>query len=89
MAYINIADGHVPRLLDISHHCGDCLRASPVEDLLALGECGHENFAGRNHGDGVMQVRRGTAPQLYEVESESPPDTWYQIYTDGMVIKCA
>jgi hypothetical protein len=35
-----------------------------------------------------MQVRRGSAPNLYEVESESMPGKWYQLYADGTVIKC-
>jgi len=35
-----------------------------------------------------MQVRRGTASNLYEVESESTSGKWYQLYADGTVTKC-
>jgi len=35
-----------------------------------------------------MQVRHGTAPHLYEVESGSQPDKWYQVFANGTVMKC-
>ena len=35
-----------------------------------------------------MQVRHGTAPHLYEVESETDPGKWYQVFANGTVIKC-
>ncbi len=35
-----------------------------------------------------MHVRRGTAPNLYEVESETEPDTWHQVFANGAEIKC-
>src|SRR5215471_21605452 len=35
-----------------------------------------------------MQVRRGTAPNLFEVESETKADKWYQVFANGTVIKC-
>jgi hypothetical protein len=36
-----------------------------------------------------MQVRQGTAPHLYEVESGSQPDKWYQVFANGTVMKCS
>jgi len=36
-----------------------------------------------------MQVRHGTAPHLYEVESGSQPDKWYQVFANGTVMKCS
>ena len=33
-----------------------------------------------------MQVRQGTAPHLFEVESETDPETWYQVFANGTVI---
>src|SRR5262245_7744695 len=36
-----------------------------------------------------MEVRQGTAPHLYEVESESQPDKWYQVFANGTVMKCS
>src|SRR5262245_47626551 len=36
-----------------------------------------------------MQVRQGTAPHLYEVESESQSDKWYQVFANGTVMKCS
>src|SRR5262249_448194 len=38
---------------------------------------------------GPMLVRQGTAPHLYEVESESQPDKWYQVFANGTVMKCS
>ncbi len=35
-----------------------------------------------------MQVRQGSAPHLYEVESESQPEKWYQVFANGTVMKC-
>jgi len=35
-----------------------------------------------------MQVRHGTAPHLYEVESETDPGKWYQVFANGTVLKC-
>jgi hypothetical protein len=35
-----------------------------------------------------MQVRQGNAPQLFEVESETDPKHWYQVFAHGTVIKC-
>jgi len=35
-----------------------------------------------------MQVRQGHAPHLFEVESETDPGQWYQVFADGTVIKC-
>jgi hypothetical protein len=35
-----------------------------------------------------MQVRRANAPHLFEVESETDPDKWYQVFANGTVIKC-
>ena len=35
-----------------------------------------------------MHVRRGTAPNLYEVESETEPDKWHQVFANGHEIKC-
>jgi hypothetical protein len=35
-----------------------------------------------------MQVRQGNAPHLFEVESETDPDKWYQVFANGTVIKC-
>jgi hypothetical protein len=35
-----------------------------------------------------MRVRRGTAPQLFEVESETEADKWYQVFANGTVRKC-
>jgi hypothetical protein len=35
-----------------------------------------------------MHVRRGTAPNLYEVESETEPDTWHQVFAKDTEIKC-
>ena len=36
----------------------------------------------------MMQVRNGGASNLYEVESESETDKWYQVFANGAVIKC-
>jgi hypothetical protein len=35
-----------------------------------------------------MQVRNGTTPHLFEVESETDPEKWYQVFANGTVIKC-
>src|SRR5262249_11813143 len=35
-----------------------------------------------------MHVRSGTAPHLYEVESESEPGKAYQVFANGTEIKC-
>ena len=35
-----------------------------------------------------MKVRNNGAPNLYEVESESETEKWYQVFADGTVIKC-
>jgi hypothetical protein len=35
-----------------------------------------------------MHVRRDTAPNLYEVESETEPDTWHQVFAKDTEIKC-
>ena len=35
-----------------------------------------------------MQVRHGTAPNLFEVESEREAEKWYQVFANGTVIKC-
>ena len=35
-----------------------------------------------------MPVRQGGAPNLYEVESESEANKWYQVFANGTVIKC-
>jgi hypothetical protein len=35
-----------------------------------------------------MQVRQGNAPHLFEVESETDPEKWYQVFASGLVIKC-
>jgi hypothetical protein len=35
-----------------------------------------------------MYVRRGTAPHLFEVESDSEADKWYQVFANGTEIKC-
>jgi hypothetical protein len=35
-----------------------------------------------------MQVRPGSAAFLFEVESESTPGTWYQVFANGTVLKC-
>src|SRR5256885_10915835 len=35
-----------------------------------------------------MQVRQGHAPHLFEVESETDPGQWYQVFANGTVIKC-
>ena len=35
-----------------------------------------------------MRVRPGTAPPLFEVESETEPGKWHQVYANGTVIKC-
>src|SRR5215211_3846576 len=35
-----------------------------------------------------MQVRQGNAPHLFEVESETDPEKWYQVFANGTVIKC-
>src|SRR5215471_714331 len=35
-----------------------------------------------------MRVRNGTAPNLYEVESESVADPWHQVFANGTEIKC-
>jgi len=35
-----------------------------------------------------MQVRNGTASHLFEVESETDPEKWYQVFANGTVIKC-
>src|SRR5712691_822432 len=35
-----------------------------------------------------MQVRQGESHHLFEVESESQPDKWYQVFANGTVIKC-
>ena len=35
-----------------------------------------------------MQVRNGTASHLFEVESETHPEQWYQVFANGTVIKC-
>jgi hypothetical protein len=36
-----------------------------------------------------MHVRQGTAPNLFEVESESEPGKSYQVFANGTVIKCS
>lgn len=36
-----------------------------------------------------MQVRKGESPYLFEVESESESDKWYQVFANGTVIKCS
>ena len=36
-----------------------------------------------------MQVCPGSAPHLFEVESESQPDKWYQVFANGTVMKCS
>jgi hypothetical protein len=36
-----------------------------------------------------MQVRPGSAPHLFEVESETSPATWYQVFANGTVVKCS
>ena len=35
-----------------------------------------------------MQVRNGTTSHLFEVESETDPEKWYQVFANGTVIKC-
>ena len=35
-----------------------------------------------------MKVRQGESSYLFEVESESQPDKWYQVFANGTVIKC-
>jgi hypothetical protein len=35
-----------------------------------------------------MQVRQGNAPHLFEVESETEPEKWYQVFANALVIKC-
>ena len=35
-----------------------------------------------------MQVRQGHAPHLFEVESETDPEHWYQVFANATVIKC-
>jgi hypothetical protein len=35
-----------------------------------------------------MQVRQANAPHLFEVESDTTPDKWYQVFANGEVIKC-
>ena len=35
-----------------------------------------------------MQVRNGTGSHLFEVESETDPEKWYQVFANGTVIKC-
>ena len=35
-----------------------------------------------------MQVRNGTSSYLFEVESETDPEKWYQVFANGTVIKC-
>ena len=35
-----------------------------------------------------MRVQQGTAPHLFEVESETAPEKWYQVFANGTVIKC-
>lgn len=35
-----------------------------------------------------MQVRQGESAHLFEVESESQPDKWYQVFANGTVLKC-
>src|SRR6266568_5493436 len=35
-----------------------------------------------------MQVRNGTSSNLFDVESETDPEKWYQVFANGTVIKC-
>jgi len=35
-----------------------------------------------------MRVQQGPAPHLFEVESETAPEQWYQVFANGTVIKC-
>jgi hypothetical protein len=35
-----------------------------------------------------MRVQQGPAPHLFEVESETDPEKWYQVFANGTVIKC-
>ena len=35
-----------------------------------------------------MQVRQGNASHLFEVESETDSDKWYQVFANGTVMKC-
>jgi len=36
-----------------------------------------------------MNVRSGNAPNLYEVESETEPGRFYQVFCNGTLIKCS
>ena len=35
-----------------------------------------------------MEVRPSTGQHLFEVQSETEPDKWYQVFANGTVIKC-
>jgi hypothetical protein len=35
-----------------------------------------------------MQVRQGNASYLFEVESETEPEKWHQVFANGTVTKC-
>src|SRR5690349_2410101 len=42
----------------------------------------------RRRSEDHMRVRQGNAPHLFEVESETDPEKWYQVFANGTVIKC-
>ena len=44
--------------------------------------------ASKSREGGCIHVRHGTAPHLFEVESDSEADKWYQVFANGTEIKC-